>query len=132
MVKEFHADGGLIITSSHNPIEWNGTSLGAPRCSLTYRAGLKFVDRDTLFLSPEKCTELFAIADKADRSYKIYSGLGSMHEIHDASMRHINRILALPYIKPEEVRARKFTVCLDTVNGALCYVHIPGRNLSRY
>lgn len=35
MVKEFHADGGLIITSSHNPIEWNGPHSGAMQSSLT-------------------------------------------------------------------------------------------------
>ena len=80
--------------------------------------GLKFVDRDTLFLSPEKCTQLFAIADAPARLYKTYDNLGRMHEISDADERHINRILALPYIKPNAVKERKFTVCLDTVNGA--------------
>lgn len=57
--------------------------------------GLKFVDRDTLFLSPEKCAELFAIADGAQRLYRTYDGLGRMHEVHDAAMRHINRILGM-------------------------------------
>jgi len=103
VIKE-KASGGIIVTSSHNPVEWNG---------------LKFVDNDGLFLRPEKCTELFKIADNPSSIlFQAYDKLGSLTTYPHASKAHIDAILALPQINVDAVANRKFKVCLDTVNGA--------------
>jgi len=103
MVQQLHADGGLIVTSSHNPAEWNG---------------LKFVGSDGLFLAPDKCVELFAIADKGAFAYPSYEATGKINPNTTAAQAHIDAILALPYIKVDSIRQRKFKIVLDTVNGA--------------
>lgn len=108
MVQQEHAVGGVIITSSHNPGPWNG---------------LKFVDSDGLFLSPERCEEMFSYADQHPTPVPtpIASPTkGTLTELpaNAASVRHIDAILALPYIHPEAIRAQNLTVCLDTVCGA--------------
>jgi len=103
MVGQLNADGGIIITSSHNPIEWNG---------------LKFVDKDTLFLSPSGCQKLFSLADGGNFKYNSWDKLGSLIELHDAAQRHINAILNLKYINVNLIKQKKFKICLDSVNGA--------------
>lgn len=104
MVKKHNADGGIIITSSHNDVMWNG---------------LKFVERDQgLFISPEKCEKLFALADSGKFEYSPYSQLGSIEESSIGSKEHVEAVLSLPYINKDLVRAKKFRVCLDSVNGA--------------
>jgi len=105
MVIRQHARGGIVITSSHNPVEWNG---------------LKFIDADGLFLSPDKCTVLFAEADAnpTGRCWRSYQRLGSCEECSDAAQLHIDEILALEYVHVDTVKERRFRVCLDTVNGA--------------
>eukprot|EP01112_Ceratiomyxa_fruticulosa_P010442 TRINITY_DN2768_c0_g2_i1.p1 TRINITY_DN2768_c0_g2~~TRINITY_DN2768_c0_g2_i1.p1 ORF type:complete len:460 (-),score=97.33 TRINITY_DN2768_c0_g2_i1:287-1666(-) len=103
IVTEEKADAGLIITSSHNPVEWNG---------------LKFVGSDGLFLSPDKCVELFALADSGNFSFPTYQNLGSIISQHDANRRHIDAIFKLPYINVQKIRERKLRICLDSVNGA--------------
>lgn len=103
MVDQLHASGGLIVTSSHNPAEWNG---------------LKFVGPDGLFLAPQKCLELFAIADKGGFNYPSYEHTGNSSPDATAAQAHIDAILKLPYINADAIRKRKFKIVLDTVNGA--------------
>lgn len=103
-----HAIGGVIITSSHNPGPWNG---------------LKFVDDDSLFLSPELCQEMFSYADSHpnpsfDDAATITEGNLQVLPENDAAFRHVDFILDLPYIKPDAIKAQHFKVCLDTVCGA--------------
>lgn len=103
MVDKLHADGGLIVTSSHNPAEWNG---------------LKFVGPDGLFLPPQRCLELFSIADKGGFIYPTYEHTGKSSTNDQAAQAHIDAILALPYINASAIQKRKFKIVLDTVNGA--------------
>jgi len=103
LTTHYNADGGLVITSSHNPVEWNG---------------LKFVDRDGLFLSPAGCSRMFALADSGTFPFAAYNALGSVRVTSDAIDVHVRAILSLEFAKVEQVRARRFKVCLDTVNGA--------------
>jgi len=103
MVQQLHADGGLICTSSHNPAEWNG---------------LKFVGSDGLFLSPDKCTELFAIAAAGTFQYVTYEHTGHLSVDDTAAQKHIDFIMKLPYINVDKIRSKKFKICLDSVNGA--------------
>uniref|UniRef100_A0A6B2L3J2 Phosphoglucosamine mutase n=1 Tax=Arcella intermedia TaxID=1963864 RepID=A0A6B2L3J2_9EUKA len=104
IVLQEKAVGGVIITSSHNPIEWNG---------------LKFVDSDGLFFSPEKCTELFKIADMpGEIQWPSWKEAGSVVDYPDAISRHIQALLDLKEVNKEKVVKKKYKVVLDAVNGA--------------
>lgn len=108
MVQQEHAVGGVIITSSHNPGPWNG---------------LKFVDSDGLFLSPERCQEMFSYADShADPTPAPIASPaeGTLEELpaNAAAIRHVDAILALPYIDAAAIRGQHLKVCLDAVCGA--------------
>jgi len=104
MVEKLKADGGLIITSSHNPEPWNG---------------LKFVDRDGCFLLPEKCEEMFKMAaHQSSFRYPDFNAGGKVEIFDRAGQAHIDAILSLPYINVPQIKSRHFKVVLDAVNGA--------------
>ena len=101
-VEHHHAAGGLAITASHNPIEWNA---------------LKFIARSGLFLSAEEGAEM---RDTISRGIPraTWDCLGQVDTDTAAVARHIDAILALPYIDVEAIRGRAFHVALDCVRGA--------------
>lgn len=101
-VEHHHAAGGLGITASHNPIEWNA---------------LKFIGPDGLFLSAAQGKEMRALVD-AGIPYATYDRLGAVHFDGDAITRHLDAVLALPFIDVEGIRARKFVVAYDACRGA--------------
>ena len=98
-------DGGIIVTSSHNPEEWNG---------------LKFVERTGLFLSPEGCETLFDRSDRKIYSYPDFdvASLGqSCLDRPDLCDSHIQAITSLPFMNLDALRSRNLVVCLDSTNG---------------
>eukprot|EP01105_Mastigella_eilhardi_P014806 TRINITY_DN3377_c0_g1_i1.p1 TRINITY_DN3377_c0_g1~~TRINITY_DN3377_c0_g1_i1.p1 ORF type:complete len:468 (-),score=144.21 TRINITY_DN3377_c0_g1_i1:817-2220(-) len=103
MVQQLRAAGGVVITSSHNPAPWNG---------------LKFVDADGLFLSPDMCNKMFAMADKPETIAAPGTARGSEHAITDAIETHLKLILDLPFIDAKKIAERHLRVCVDTVCGA--------------
>lgn len=81
--------------------------------------GLKFVEKgDGLFLSPERCEELFKLADKSVFNYPTYDKCGSIKTLSTAVEEHIEDLLKLPYFNVELIKSKQFKVCLDTINGA--------------
>lgn len=108
MVIKLDAQAGLIITSSHNPTEWNG---------------LKFVDSDGLFLSKERCTEMYEEAAKHTKEQPYFvpltdpSQFGKNIPYPDAMKNHISAVTSLEYIHPEAIRAAQISACVDTING---------------
>jgi phosphomannomutase len=100
-VEHHHAAGGLGITASHNPIEWNA---------------LKFIGSDGLFLSAADGLAMRAIID--DIPYATWDMLGVTRFDGDAVARHLDAVLALPMIDIEAIRARKFRVAYDACRGA--------------
>lgn len=101
-VEEHHAGAGLILTASHNPIEWNA---------------LKFVGPDGIFLDGEAGATVRALAEKGPVRNG-WEGLGVVREDPAALQRHFGHILRLPMIDVEKIRARRFRVALDCVRGA--------------
>jgi phosphomannomutase len=101
-VEEHHAGAGLILTASHNPIEWNA---------------LKFVGPDGIFLDGDAGAAVRALAEKGPERNG-WEGLGVVREDPSALQRHFAHILRLPMIDEEMIRARHFRVALDCVRGA--------------
>jgi phosphomannomutase len=104
MAIEHHkAAGGIAITASHNPAQWNG---------------LKFMDHNARFLKPEDAEKVYAMGDNHDYVLQEWTNLG-LEEIDDqANKRHNEEILKLSYIDTEKIRQKRFKVVLDCVNGA--------------
>lgn len=101
-VEHHHAAGGLGITASHNPIEWNA---------------LKFIGPDGLFLSATQGKEMRALVDSGI-PYATYDALGQVYFDADAIAHHLNAVLALPFIDVEGIRSRRFRVAYDACRGA--------------
>lgn len=104
-VEHRHAAGGLAITASHNPIEWNA---------------LKFISPTGLFLSPEEGAAMRAVLEPdVPRIPRVsWKELGHIEEDDGAIVRHVERILALPFIDVEGIRKHNYLVALDTHHGA--------------
>ena len=103
MVEKLEADGGIAITASHNPIQWNG---------------LKFIGPDGLFLPENEIMQMFAISDKNDFQYSQYNSLGKEEIYSEAINNHLGLIYNLSYIKTDLIKKKKFKVVIDSVNGA--------------
>ncbi|MCK5032200.1 MAG: phosphoglucosamine mutase [Calditrichia bacterium] len=97
------AQGGIAITASHNPPEWNG---------------LKFMDANGRFLSPDNANKVYSEADKGNFNLQKWDDIGSFKSDKNANKRHIKALLKLPYFDVKELRKRKFKVIVDCVNGA--------------
>jgi phosphomannomutase len=103
MTEKLGANGGMIVTASHNPVQWNG---------------LKFVGEDGMFLAPDKAQEMFAIADSEIYNPVAVDKLGQSVENFEAMDIHINKVLNLGFIDPQLIKKKKFKVAFDPVNGA--------------
>lgn len=101
-VEDLRAAGGLAVTASHNPIEWNA---------------LKFIGPTGMFLDAAEGAEMRAFID-GDIPRAGVMELGGWSEDGGAVERHLARILALPFLDVEMVRDRRFHVALDCVRGA--------------
>ena len=101
-VEHHHAGAGLILTASHNPIEWNA---------------LKLVGPDGIFLDGAAGEAVRALADRGP-ARPGWDGVGTVREDRDAVRRHLDLVLALPQLDLKGIRKRKFRVALDCVRGA--------------
>jgi len=101
-VEHHRAGAGLILTASHNPIEWNA---------------LKFVGPDGIFLDAADGAAVRALAEQGP-ARQGWDGLGDAVMDPDAVERHFQAILALPFLDLAAIRQRRFRVALDTVRGA--------------
>ncbi|HMV30887.1 MAG TPA: phosphoglucosamine mutase [Gemmatimonadales bacterium] len=101
-VEHHHAGAGLILTASHNPIEWNA---------------LKLVGPDGVFLDGADGARVRALAE-AGPPRTGWEGVGGVREDSGAIARHLAQVLALPMIDVAAIRARRFVVALDCVRGA--------------
>ena len=102
-IRHHDAAGGIAVTASHNPAPWNALKLFGPGGT---------------FLTPAQSEEVARRAREGVRSWARHDGLGSFRTDDEAIRRHREAILALPGLTPERIRARRFRVAVDAVNGA--------------
>lgn len=95
------ADGGIIITASHNPRQWNA---------------LKLLNERGEFLNDEEGKQVLAMADDVEYSYPTIDNIGKVVLREDFNSKHIEQVLALELVDAEAVRKRKFKVVVDAVN----------------
>ena len=96
-----NADGGIILTASHNPKQWNA---------------LKLLNNKGEFISGEDGAELLAIAEKEAFNFAEVDALGTVITIDDYMDRHIQMVLDLPLVDVDAIRKRNFHVAIDCVN----------------
>lgn len=94
------ADGGIIITASHNPRQWNA---------------LKLLNAEGEFLSDKEGKRVLEMAEEA-YTYPTIDRIGKLIECSDFNEEHIGQVLALKAVDVEAVKARKFRVVVDAVN----------------
>lgn len=102
-VERSDAAGGISITASHNPMEWNG---------------MKFIGGNGMFLDADENRKLSTMAEKANFRYSAWNALGH-HSVADVWIRkHIEAVIALPYTDKSLLQKRHFKVVVDCANSA--------------
>lgn len=105
-VKNLKAVGGIQISASHNPNEWNA---------------LKLLNRNGEFMTPEENRQMLSNIDNANNNYTSWNKLGKLTSNSKGLDDHIEAVLKIPFINVPKIRKRKFKVLLDCVNGAGAY-----------
>lgn len=100
-VNENKYAGGIVITASHNPIEWNA---------------LKLVNSSGKFLSPEEFAKLSKLVEQKKFDYAEWDKLGNLQKDYEMPEMHLNKVLG--FVDVRKIRSKRFKVVIDTVNGA--------------
>lgn len=94
------ADGGIILTASHNPKQWNA---------------LKLLNEEGEFLTGEEGAALLEVAESGDFDYKDVDSIGLM-EYKDFTKAHIDAVLSYPLVNLQAIKNAGFKVVLDAIN----------------
>ncbi len=97
----YKADGGIILTASHNPRQWNA---------------LKLLNAEGEFLNDREGKQVLALAEEEDYAYPAIDAIGHVISRETFNDKHIEQVLALPAVEVETVRKRRFKVVIDAVN----------------
>ena len=100
--KDENAAGGISITASHNPAEWNA---------------MKFVAANGMFLFPKNAAD-FIDQLHSDPAWQKYDAIGNLSQYDLATCDHIDKILAVPYLDLDRIKSKNYRVVIDSVNGA--------------
>ena len=100
-VTQQQAQGGIIITASHNPKQWNA---------------LKLLNNKGEFLNAENGATILEIANDQDFDFSSVDQLGVLIPIEGAINDHIQKVIDLPLVNGEAIRQKKFKVVVDAVN----------------
>jgi phosphomannomutase len=102
MAVVFHnAQGGIILTASHNPVQWNA---------------LKLLNHKGEFISGEDGATLLQMIEDQDYNFVEVQNLGEVERVENAIEKHIEAILALPYVNVEAIKKANLKVAVDAVN----------------
>ena len=96
-----NASGGVIITASHNPKQWNA---------------LKLLNSNGEFLSAENGVEILELAENSDFEYNEVDVLGKITEVDNYIDIHIDQVLSLDVLDVNKIKSSKFKVVVDAVN----------------
>lgn len=96
-----NAAGGIVITASHNPVQWNA---------------LKLLNEKGEFISAEAGTQLLALAEEEDFTYAEVKNLGKYTTDDTYLDKHIEAILNLPAVRKDLIEAADFKIIVDAVN----------------
>ncbi len=102
-VTNLKAKGGITITASHNPIEWNA---------------LKFFDQMGRYLSSEEIDKIKSFIENKGFACQEWRKLGKIRTDNSQIKKHFKKILSLKYIKTQKIKKARFKVVIDAVNGA--------------
>lgn len=100
-VTEEKADGGVIITASHNPKQWNA---------------LKLLNNKGEFLNAQEGNDVLARAEKCNFEFADIDNIGSIINNDTYNRIHIEKVLNLPLVDVEAIKKANFTVAIDCVN----------------
>jgi phosphomannomutase len=100
-VTDLQADGGIIITASHNPEQWNA---------------LKLLNAKGEFISASDGAEVLDLAETANFSYAPVTQLGKLSSDHTLIEKHIEKILRLDLVDVDAIKKANFRVAIDCVN----------------
>lgn len=100
-VKDEKAQGGIILTASHNPKQWNA---------------LKLLNSDGEFISDALGKKVLELASKDEFEFAQVDKLGTITEKKDYIQKHIDKILAMELVDVKAIKAKKFKVVVDAVN----------------
>ena len=100
-VPEEKATGGIIITASHNPVEWNA---------------LKLLNNKGEFLSHHDGEQVLSFAEQAAFDFVTYKNLGNYDQDQSYLLKHIQKIVELPLVDLEMIRECNLRVAVDAVN----------------
>ncbi|WP_303029615.1 phosphoglucosamine mutase [uncultured Duncaniella sp.] len=100
-VTEEKACGGIILTASHNPKQWNA---------------LKLLNSDGEFLNDAQGKEVLRIAEAGEYSFAEVDELGHVYNNDTYNRKHIDKVLALDLVDTEAIAKADFTVAVDAVN----------------
>jgi phosphomannomutase len=103
LVPRFNASGGIILTASHNPKEWNA---------------LKLLNEKGEFVSGEDGAAILRLAEDADLAFAEVDDLGQITPCDDGMEWHIEQVLSLPSIDARAVRSKGFHVAIDAVHSS--------------
>ena len=102
-VEHSDASGGIMITASHNPAEWNG---------------LKFISSDGTFLTPEQHKKFVELVENGNFNFAKWNLTGNYVQDRSFLDMHIEKIFKIDFVDFESIKARKFKVVVDCINGA--------------
>jgi len=107
MVKNLKAQGGIAISASHNPNEWNA---------------LKLLNITGQFMTPDENKTMLGNLENSKSIYSSWDKLGKLTYYEEGLKKHMEDVINMPFIELEKIRKKKFRVLVDCVNGAGVYV----------
>ena len=106
-VKTLRANGGIAISASHNPNEWNA---------------LKLLNSTGQFLTTDENTRLLKIMNLSGNKFKSWDKIGKTTFYSEGIKKHMHDVVNMKYIDRKGIKKRKFKVLADCINGAGVYV----------
>lgn len=107
MVKTLNAQGGIAISASHNPNEWNA---------------LKLLNSTGQFMSADENNLMLTNLESSRTHFSAWNHLGKLTHYEEGLKRHMEDVINMKFIQAEKIRSKKFRALVDCVNGAGAYV----------